>query len=213
LNWAANGCAASVKDPVNLGSKETVELRCPVGPTCSIKVKYPSGASATLPNPTHPKAGWWLWTWTIPKTAGAGHAIGTATCTYAGVPHAGDVSFKIVNPTPPNWSISVTYPATYNVTTDPYLKIKIAIVGTFPIDPDHSPQKIVCSSQLSTLGGVFGDSNLFDWLPGDPPLDWWLHPELSSNSIGAATWQVQCRSYYISPDDWRTDHGTVEIAG
>lgn len=129
------------------------------------------------------------------------------------MPHAGDVSFKIVNPTPPNWSISVTYPATYNVTTDPYLKIKIAIVGTFPIDPDHSPQKIVCSSQLSTLGGVFGDSNLFDWLPGDPPLDWWLHPELSSNSIGAATWQVQCRSYYISPDDWRTDHGTVEIAG
>jgi hypothetical protein len=212
LNWAANGCTASATDPVQIGSKETITLKCPVGPTCTLKVTYPSGTNAKLPSPTHPKAGWWRWSWTIPTGAHAGTAKGTSTCTYAGDPHVGDVSFKITSPASTNWSISVTYPATYSLTQDQWLKIKIAIVGTFPIDPDHTPQKIVCSNLLSTLGVVIGDTMLFDWLPGDPPLDWWLQPAMASNSIGSATWQVECRSYYISPADWRTDSGTLEIA-
>src|SRR5206468_8026918 len=91
LNWADSGFTASVRSPVSIGARAKVTLKGPLGPACTLKVRYPSGINASLPTPTHPEPNWWTWTWTIPANAHAGTAAGTATCTYAGAPERGPI--------------------------------------------------------------------------------------------------------------------------
>jgi hypothetical protein len=115
LDWAEVGYAIGVRDPVALGGNARVELDAPVGPTCTLSAKYPNGKSAAVGSPSHPKSGAWVWSWTVPTTAGLGKATISFGCTYGGLTKPGSDSFQLVaalptptpKPTPtPTWSIS-----------------------------------------------------------------------------------------------------------
>jgi hypothetical protein len=214
LNWDAVGYQASVKDPVSIGSKAKVILKGPVGPTCKLKITYASGVNATVPSPTHPKPGWWQWTWTIPSKAKAGTASGTSTCTYFGVPHTGDVSFKIVDPKPSGWSINLDVPATHahDALEENGIMITVHVIGTLTVNPDYAKQQLVCQFWLSTAGNSSHASG-FDllWATGDPPITWEYQVPLTPNDIGTASWSMRCKNYYISPESWKSDSGAIEI--
>ena len=213
LNWEESGFSASVRDPVKIGEKAKVTLKGPVGPTCTLKIKYPSGTNATLPSPTHPNPGWWQWIWTIPSKANGGQATGTATCTYGGVPHTGLVTFTITKP-PPAWSIQADLPATFDHTTLPEtgLLFPVTMVGTVPKNPDYLSQRITCVVDVNTAGNA-SYGQVFDapWENGDGPL--WIHwqVEFAASDVGMATWTVRCKSRYVTPEQWKYDSGSLEI--
>ncbi|HEY4227211.1 MAG TPA: hypothetical protein VGM49_02645 [Candidatus Limnocylindrales bacterium] len=213
LNWDAAGFAATVKDPVSIGSKAKVTLKGPVGPTCALKIKYPSGITATLPSPTHPTAGSWQWTWTIPSKAKAGKATGTTTCTYYGVPHLGNVSFRILDPTlPDGWDIVATMPSTRSSADATALIVHVTIKGVLPVDPTHD-QDIACYLDLVGPGS---SKNLlladYPWHAGDGPLTLpYDVGVLGPDYVGTDTFTVRCRNEFGTPFTWQSDSGTITI--
>lgn len=40
---------------------------------------------------------------------------------------------------------------------------------------------------------------------------WEDQVSLNSTDVGTATWTMQCKNYYISPEHWEYDSGTLEI--
>lgn len=217
LNWDANGCQGSVRDPVKLGAQAKVTLKCPVGPTCTLKITYPSGGSAKVGSPSHPNPGWWVWTWTVPTSAKGGDATGTSTCTYAGNPHTGPVSFTLVAPAT-NFDIQVHLPATFDHTTpqDVGIIIQVTITGTLPESPGHAHQAVWCDFHLTTTTSpestaTYNEQFVVDWDNGDPPITWRWRIAFGPNEVGHATWDMKCTNYYIHPPHWEEDTGTLEI--
>lgn len=95
------GYTMGVSSPIATGDDARVEIGNGAGPTCSVKVHYPSGQSATgLAAHKFTKQSHWVWTWRIPASAGLGTATVKTTCTYGGLAKSGPGSFEIVAPTP-----------------------------------------------------------------------------------------------------------------
>ena len=158
LDWAEVGYAVGVRDPVALGGTARVELDGPVGPICTLSAKYPNGKSASVGSPSHPKSGAWVWSWTVPTTAGLGKATIAFACTYAGFTKPGSDSFKLVaalptptpKPTPtPTWSISgsVNSPVSANNGT---LTFAGHVNGTPP--PGIAPIDLYCRFYVTYSG-------------------------------------------------------------
>lgn len=214
LNWDAMGFSMSMRDPVSIGANAKVTLKGPVGPTCTIKVKYPSGTNASLPKPTHPNPGWWVWTWTIPASAQAGTATVTTTCTYFGDPHTGTATFEIVNPAlPDGWDIEATVPGTRAVDGLSPLRVTVTIKGTVPDGAGYG-QNMSCLMQLF-IGEISATSDLitdYPWSNGDAPLvlDFQFDP-LGPEFIGTNTWDVRCKNMYGDPRTEQHDTGTIEL--
>jgi hypothetical protein len=201
-------CTTTVKDPVLLGEKAKVTVKCPVGPTCTLVVHYPNGSVPTLPSPTHPSPGWWQWTWAIP-TKGPGEAQGVTQCTEDGVQRAMDADFTMKAPSA-SWDIQVSLPATH-----PYnalgLAMTITITGTLQENPSYSQQRVVCSFELNTPGNSWSDGSEWVWDNGDPPMNFELQRPMTTADIGHATWTMKCRNFYIEPTHFEYDSGTIEI--
>jgi hypothetical protein len=201
---------------VDIGAKAKVTLTGPVGPTCTLKVVYPSGIGASLPEPTHPKPGAWTWTWTIPSKAAAGTAQGTATCTYAGVPHRGPISFKILNPTlPGGYVINVVSPSSRAWTDTSELQMTIKVTGTVPSNPTYGVS-LTCNFILwsyNNLWTVNVYSPEYDYANGTGHLDagFQLDPALTADWVGQSTWTVRCRNIRVADDQWKADNGTIDI--
>jgi hypothetical protein len=178
-----------------------------------IKVKYPSGSNASLPNPTRPKPTSWVWTWTVPKSAGAGTATLTVTCTYGGFARGGPNTFKIVDPTPPPpWSISVDLPGTHPSGSTEPIRATITINGLLPENPAYAEQRFRCGITIFTDGYTVDTVAEIYWDNGDGPF--FLNFAIGAidpEFVGAATWSVDCRNMYIDPPDVREDSGTIEI--
>jgi hypothetical protein len=214
LNWANNGFNASVKSPVSIGAKAKITLKGPLGPTCTLKVRYPSGTNAALPSPTHPEPSWWTWTWTIPSKAHAGTATGTATCTYAGVPKSGPVSFKIVDPAlPGGWAIDVIGPVSRSSSDTGLLYMTVKLKGTVPTNPGYATQQMVCNLDLRQ-----GNSIANVWTPDTPfeAGDTQIVAEFDVGALGpsfagTATWTVKCRNLLVTGSAFQSDSGTIEI--
>lgn len=83
-------------DPVGIGKSQTIDADIAEGPTCTLKVTYPSGGHANVGKPIRPDERHWVWKWTIPDTAGVGAAKVTVSCTFAGDARVGTGSFEIV---------------------------------------------------------------------------------------------------------------------
>jgi hypothetical protein len=213
LNWADKGFTASVKSPVAIGSKAKVTLKGPVGPTCTLSITYPSGSAANLPNPTHPSAGSWQWTWTVPSKAQTGFATGTATCTYAGVPKSGPVQFKVTNPAlPGGWDIQVAMPASRSSGDSSVLSVHVTVQGTMPVDPSYASQIVVCNLDLRHGSYV---SNV--WTPDmylDPPITSFTADfdigALGPDFIGTDDWVVKCRNLTAN-SAFQSDSGSIVI--
>lgn len=216
LNWDANGCMAAVKSPVTIGEEARVTLKCPVGPTCVLKITYPNGHNATLPNPTHPEPGWWRWTWTVPSGAKAGMASGNATCTYAGNPHVGPITFKLVNPAlPGGYSINVTSPASRAWSDTDFLRMTVKVTGTVPSSPTYGVT-LTCNLDLTSPNGNYHVNMYYgpiDYTNGSGPFvaSFDLGSSLSADWVGTATWTFKCRNTYVASDGWKQDTGTIEI--
>ena len=161
LDWVNVGYAVGVRSPVALGGKARVELDAPVGPSCTLTARYPSGGSANVGSPTHPKAGQWIWSWTVPQSAGLGSASIAFGCTYAGLTKPGTDAFQIVAalPTPtPKPTPSPTWSLTGSVAPNPIaaggtLTFTGHIGGTPP--PGIAPIDLNC--------GFFWTENGYDW--------------------------------------------------
>ena len=215
LNWENNGFSASVRSPVSIGAKAKVTLKGPLGPTCTLKVRYPSGTNASLPSPTHPEPNWWTWTWTIPAKAHAGTATGTATCTYAGVPKSGPISFKIVDPAlPGGWAIDVTGPASRSSTDTGLLSMTVHVKGTVPSDANYGVL-VTCNIELWSAQGpyvvnVYSGEQEYVNGSGQFVADFDVG-ELGPYFVGKATWTVKCRNIRVQGDAWKPDTGTIDI--
>ena len=83
-------------DPVAIGKSQTIDADIAEGPTCTLKVTYPSGAQANVGKPIRPDKRHWVWKWTIPAEAETGDAKVTVSCTFGGDARIGTGSFEIV---------------------------------------------------------------------------------------------------------------------
>lgn len=207
LDWEGSPIGMGVSpDPTSLGKTVRVEVVVAIGPTCVLKVKYPSGSNASLPKPTRPDARHWVWKWTIPQSAGPGTAKVTATCTYAGVARRGTGTFTISG-----WSISATFPATlaHDVSA---LYGQVAIVGVWQRSIT-SPDRINCVITLVTNAGTkMAGENVFWYSGGQGPFDLSLPVgPLGPDAIGPASWTLACTNFTPDPQETRKDNGTIEI--
>lgn len=97
LNFTGQPFPVSIaSDPVAIGKSQTIDADIAEGPTCTLKVTYPSGAQANVGKPIRPDERHWVWKWTIPAEAGTGDAAITVSCTFGGDARIGTGSFEIV---------------------------------------------------------------------------------------------------------------------
>jgi hypothetical protein len=194
LDWVNVGYSVGVRDPVALGAKAKVTILAPVGPTCTVAARYPNGKSASVGSPTHPRAGAWVWSWTVPSTAGLGSARYSFSCTYAGLAKPGTGTFDIVaaasTPTPkptatPTWSISgaITSPVSRSNGT---LTFTGHVHGTPP--PGIAPIDLYC--QLFVTYG--GTDTLIDQNGSVQTADFALAGPIGYPSAGTYAWHVTC---------------------
>jgi hypothetical protein len=217
LDWAEEPIGMSVTpDPAKLGAKVKVTVSLAAGPTCALKVRYPSGSNASLPKPTRPKPTSWIWTWTLPESAGGGTATATVTCTYGGVARGGPGTFTIVDPTP-EWSISADVPATQPATAPPpsssnILQATITVNGQVPVNPAYPQQRFHCTLHLVANGYTVNaaDQVYLDSFDAPIPMGFSVGT-IPTKSIGPASWTLTCENLYIEPQDTRQDSGTIEI--
>ena len=196
-------------DPASLGKKVTISVFVGAGPVCKLKVKYPSGAYASLPAPTRPDSTRWVWSWTIPQSAQPGTAHLTETCTYGGVARSGTGSFTIAGIT---WMIEGLIPATFSSTASGF-NAQVTIHGTWPGNP-NSEQRLSCIFTLVTSTGTSSaGANIFFYpLYGLGPFDMYLPiGPLGSAAIGPATWTLKCSNPGVDPSAFEYDHGSMEI--
>jgi hypothetical protein len=210
LDWSEPAIGVSVTpNPAQLGKKITISVVSGAGPICTLKVKYPSGASASLPSPTRPNPRTWAWTWTLPLSAQPGTGHFTETCTYAGKTAGGTNAFLIAGMT---WSISATLPASF-LHTETLVSAQITIHGTWPGNP-NTEQRLSCILDLVTSAGTTsGGANIFFYPAyGLGPFDEWLVVgPLPAAAIGPATWKLRCSNPNVDPGAFQYDHGTIEI--
>jgi hypothetical protein len=219
LDWENIGYMVGAKSPVALGAKAKVTIQAPVGPICSLTGHYPSGGSAAVGSPAHPKAGAWVWSWTVPSSAGVGTATMKVKCTYQGLAKPGDASFDLVaaapSPTPKaTWSMQVTTaPIFYSNSDAPVFHVHIS--GTFP-KPDLSPfasAGFTFSLGCSTSGWEKNGGTEF--YPEDKGFDIKLSSYtpgwVAAVNVGTCSWIVNVESSYFGTIR-RTDTGTFVVS-
>jgi hypothetical protein len=214
LDWETIGYAQGFRSPVDLGAKARVTIDAPHEVRCSIKVTYPNGSNASLPDPARPDPGKWVWTWTVPKSATSGTAHVKTSCTYLGLAKTGTGTFKIRAPeVPSNWSINANMPSTLDSENVNSVPMTVHLNGTLPIVAGHPYQWVVCSLSISSGSGHFGASANGDYTEPDADTLYLQYDSLYLGPafIGTGTWTMQCRNNYVTPADWKVDSGTIEI--
>jgi hypothetical protein len=205
--WKETPIGMSVAaDPIKPGKTQTVTASLSAGPTCSLKVKYADGSSASLPKPTRPDATRWTWKWTIPQGTAPGTATMTIKCTYLGVTRGGPSTFTITG-----WSISATFPSTLSSSVSTLFG-QVTIHGLWQRAPS-SEQRLSCLFTLVTAAGtVKAGDNVFWYSDSMGPFDLTLPVgALGPDAIGRATWTLACTNFTPEPDEVRKDSGTIDI--
>jgi hypothetical protein len=178
-------------------------------------MRYPSGTMASLPRPARPDAKTWVWTWTVPTSAKAGTATGTATCTYLGLPKAGPITFKIVDPAlPGGYAIDVVNPGPRSSTDTGFLTMTIKVRGTVPAGTNYGV-KLTCYIEIWSSQGLWmvsAYSGDLDFVNGSGQLmaDFDIGA-VGPYFVGTDTWTVKCRNVHVAADAWKQDTGPIVI--
>jgi hypothetical protein len=217
LDWDTVGYTVGVRSPVALGENARITVRAPVGPTCTVKARYPNGAAASIPSPTRPSPGTWIWTWKVPKSSGTGSATFTTTCTYAGLAKPGNGAFQVIaapQPTPaPGFSINVNTVNTRSASDTSPMHFTVNVSGPIPQDPDTHMAKFQCYYRILLQSQEF-NGWVYDLDFFAPDRQFAFDVDIGAvgeSQVGSGDWSVECENTTWSPTQNDTDSGFLDI--
>jgi hypothetical protein len=214
LDWATIGYTVGAKSAVAIGAKAKVTIKGPVGPTCTLKVHYPSGGSPSLPAPTHPSPGWWVWTWTVKSSAGTGTATFNVGCTYAGLKKSGDGDFTIVNvPAPDGWTISVSTITSRSKDSSAPMMFTVHVHGVVPQDPETQIVEMACYYRILVVNGP-PDAWIYDLTYFAPDAQFEFSVDVGvfgAANVGSRDWVIRCTNSRWMPFTYHEDSGSIEV--
>lgn len=196
-----------------IGGTAKITVKAPVGPTCTVVVTYPSGGKASLPGPKHPNPGWWVWSWTVPKSANTGNATFKTACTYAGLTKRGNGDFTIVAAAIVGWTVDGHAPTTRSSTSTSQFIITIDVKGTLPVDPETNVATFNCYYLIHFLTIQY-QAWVYDLTATDADRQFALSVDVGAvgpAQVGTGTWSIRCQNSLEGHTTEDTDIGTFEV--
>lgn len=205
-----------VASPVALGDTASVSVTVGVGPTCTIKVTYPSGAMTNGGSPRQPNPGQWMWTWTVPTSAGAGTATVKINCTYTGIPMSATSTMTILAAaTPaPGWTMDVRAPSIWYWNDPNPMPFEVDIAGLLPGSSAGGEVYLQCRFNIGFQTKSFILDVLQPFANGSGGFVYYADfgGPLGETEIGSARgYYVECFNYHGEPLTVQSDGGQFDV--